>query len=411
MSARFLVAAAACLSVAVACSTPPDIVQCKTANFDAQPGLPQVPTQGGPVLASPRLLAITFRNTGAEQRDHIHAFSRWVMGSDWLAEVGKDYGVGKGEALEHGDLDEDAPYSIHDDQIQDWLRDRIQGGQLPHPDGRRDIYMIFFPRSTAVHSRLGLACQDYGGYHSETHLPGPTGQVTALRFAYAVVLDCPGYDDVPSNIARTLRAASHELIEAATNPFFDTAPAYRMSYATAPRSPWDLVRYGELGDLCVGNWLEIDDPVSGYTFTPQRIWSNTAAAAGGDPCVPVAPGQPSFEVMAAPRSIQAVQPGQKVTLQITGNGPAGLPPQGLVLSVDAGHLPVKLNDPFNEHNLPLPRGGVVLPGAPVIAPGEQVEIELTLGTPPVPDGSYVTLSVNTFYGNQASSWPVVLCIP
>jgi hypothetical protein len=50
---------------------------------------------------------------------------------------------------------------------------------------------------------------------------------------------------------------------------------------------------GELGDMCSqtpGVFLQFP----GLAYTVQRTWSNAAAAAGNDPCVPPAPGEVYF---------------------------------------------------------------------------------------------------------------------
>jgi hypothetical protein len=399
-----LACAAATLAVAPACTQSETLIDCDHLDIDPQPRRPHIESKGGPVLPSPRLLAITFRDTGDEQRDHIHAFARWVVGSDWLTAVGGDYGVGRGQLRDGGDLDENSPGLIDDSQIQTWLQERIASGQLPEPSGHSDVFMIFYPRSTTVTHSGEVSCANFSGYHGETVLHG-------AKFAYAVVNECPATDDLPSIIARTLRTASHELIEAATDPFPYTAPAFRVRNIAKPTTPWNLVRESELADLCQGSSIEVEDPVSGYTFTPQRSWSNSAADRGEDPCVPHLPGQPSFEVMASPAPIQKVHPGDHVTVQVSASADDGLPLQSLLLSVDSGSLPVILDDPFNPHGLPLAHGSMAMPGAAMVGGGGQVELKLVVGEPSSPHGSYVTLLMQTRYQNQISLWPVTLCIP
>src|SRR5262249_55967901 len=59
-------------------------------------------------------------------------------------------------------------------------------------------------------------------------------------------------------------------------------PAYIMTGGNYPwtGSAWYFQGGGENGDLCVGT------SIYDSTYKFQRVWSNTAAAAGGDPCVP-----------------------------------------------------------------------------------------------------------------------------
>src|SRR5689334_11023580 len=53
---------------------------------------PLIPSQGGPVLAQPKLVTITFADDPNGPMDE--AFGDWVMTSSWLAAAQTDYGVG-----------------------------------------------------------------------------------------------------------------------------------------------------------------------------------------------------------------------------------------------------------------------------------------------------------------------------
>ena len=109
-------------------------------------------------------------------------------------------------------------------------------------------------------------------------------------------------------------AASHEFIEAATDPLpwngltaSDTSSYTIEDYS----SPWTMLP-GEVGDHCV---QEMYTESSGYMV--QRVWSNTAAAAspGLDPCVPEAQGT-FFNVSTDLQTTQFVPKGQSVTYQV-----------------------------------------------------------------------------------------------
>ncbi|CAN5903841.1 hypothetical protein BH11MYX4_BH11MYX4_33010 [soil metagenome] len=81
------------------------------------------------------------------------------------------------------------------------------------------------------------------------------------------------------------KATSHELVEAVTDPFYYTKPAY--ASADPDHAAWTLATVGEVGDMCE---LEPQDGVRLGSFLVQRSWSNAAAAAGHDPCVPAVAG-------------------------------------------------------------------------------------------------------------------------
>ena len=185
------------------------------------------------------------------------------------------------------------------------------------------LYMVYLPAQTVVSSPgLGTSCQSYGGYHSEDDLG-------AVKFPYAVLPFCYGdqnFQDI---------SASHELIEGSTDPFPFTAPAYVFDDDTAP---WTYVP-GEVGDLCEQTYLPIDG------FYVQRIWSNDAAMAGTQPCVP-APDGPYFNVSPAPGNVLEMRAGETTTFQLTGwsteamAGPFGIAfePLYYAASLSAGFL-------------------------------------------------------------------------
>jgi len=78
-------------------------------------------------------------------------------------------------------------------------------------------------------------------------------------------------------------ATSHEFLEASTDPHFYTAPAWRN--IDTDHFIWGDTPGAELGDMCEYVDAAFQPLVNGALV--QRIWSNTSAAAGHDPCVPV----------------------------------------------------------------------------------------------------------------------------
>ncbi len=79
-------------------------------------------------------------------------------------------------------------------------------------------------------------------------------------------------------------AASHEMVEIATDPLPQDRPAW--SQFDADHRAWELTAGGEIGDVCAGlpgAWVR----PPGIDNLVQRIWSNEAAAADHDPCEPM----------------------------------------------------------------------------------------------------------------------------
>jgi hypothetical protein len=85
-----------------------------------------------------------------------------------------------------------------------------------------------------------------------------------------------------SGIDVTTSTLSHEILEATTDPFINTSPAY--DTVDGDHAVWDFAPLPELGDMCAYEPQSFQRLVG--NFMVQRIWSNNAAMAGGDPCVP-----------------------------------------------------------------------------------------------------------------------------
>jgi hypothetical protein len=110
-------------------------------------------------------------------------------------------------------------------------------------------------------------------------------------------------------------AVTHELIEAATDPFPIDHPG--VTFDDLSGSPWLLVG-PEVGDLCA---LRVG-PGSVYregAFVATRVWSNTVAWDNDrDPCLPADPSVPFYTVGITPDRIQSATPGSTVTFDIAG---------------------------------------------------------------------------------------------
>lgn len=290
--------------------------------------LPQVPSGGGPVIAAPKIVTITF--AGYSEDATMKSFGDWIAGSSWLSQVGQDYGVGNGTHAAHVVLQMAAPTAPTDLDTQALIEQKIGDGTLPSAfdaDGGSDagsgvaggyLYVLFYPQGTTAGGFLGGpdTCADLGGgqfiggYHWET-------QSGAYHVPYAVVPTCSDATGV-EKAADLEASASHEIIEASTDPFPYTSTAYAL---TDPNNPWTYTD-GEVGDLCEGQ------TVQQAAFTVQRVWSNAAAAAGTAPCIP-APAAGFYDVSPSPNTTQIVAAGASVTFTLTGFSTAPMPPWSL----------------------------------------------------------------------------------
>src|SRR5262249_9561737 len=104
--------------------------------------------------------------------------------------------------------------------------------------------------------------------------------------------------------------ASHEIIEAATDPRLDGL------YVDAPgRDPWHFWAASEVADMCQ---YELP-PVREGDYAYQRSWSHEAAQASRPiPCVPVPPDEVWIDVDVDPRTVIEAAPGERVEVALTG---------------------------------------------------------------------------------------------
>ncbi len=189
-----------------------------------------------------------------------------------------------------------------DADIRALLQAHIADGLLPVPSATNSqlLYVLYLPPgTTATGARGGTSCSSWSGYH---YFVEPTA---GTSYFYAVVGDCN------HNIDSVTLAASHEIIEAATNPFVST-----WSMTVLPSNPWWLLDGQEVADLCTsGNG---DDYVRESGYILARIYSNSVLASCGLPCAPTVPGAAYFNVSASPSNVRMVPPGGSATFTLTG---------------------------------------------------------------------------------------------
>lgn len=227
---------------------------------------------GGRVFHHARVVPITFK--GNDWRDDLEDFIASVGCTDYWRAIGAEYGVHELTSGVPIHVDEPAPAKISDKGIETWLRGQLTaktpGFEQPGPE---TIYAIYYPSDTTVKLSTLESCRGFGGFHKSFKMPDGSD------VAYAVMMDCSGsLDDLTS-------VTSHELIEAATDPIPFTAPAY--SDADADHAAYWFRTGGEVADLCETIDRAGQTTLAGYPFVVQRSWSNAAALAGHDPCVPM----------------------------------------------------------------------------------------------------------------------------
>jgi hypothetical protein len=155
------------------------------------------------------------------------------------------------------------------------------------------LYVVSFPKQVAAQSDCGC-----GGYHSEMVVGGAS-------IPYAVAFQFPDVPSIPNVFDDLTNSASHEVVEAATDPYPVTSPAWA---SVGPSDyAWGMFQgqFGaELADRCNQQY---DAKPADLPFSVNTVWSNTAAAAGHDPCVP-ARTSPFFGVIGSPPDTSFVNP-------------------------------------------------------------------------------------------------------
>jgi hypothetical protein len=276
------------------------------------PSFPLVRLGSQRTLGHPQLVTITF--SGYPFESDVQALGNWIVGSPWLTQIGAQYGVGAGSNT-NVDLNFDggAPGFGADggdarQEMAEFLAQQMQIGNLPQPAEPPDggdfgdtVYMLYLPPGS-LGANLPLGEHDIA-------LLTDAGAVNygdggGERFVWAFI------QATTQNFAE--EAASHELMEAATDPVLG------QGYALNDGDPWAYLG-GEVGDLCFNQFEQ--DPDAGFWL--QRIYSNAAASAGTNPCVPV-PAGPYYNVIVSPVAPQRAVAGDSVTVTLTGwaSGPA-----------------------------------------------------------------------------------------
>ena len=264
-----------------------------------------VNSSNGPVLKAPKVVPVYFANDDTTFTAQITSFLDKLPGSAYWGPGEKEYGVtGALTVTTPIQLTENAPASIDDSAIQTWLSGKITSKDpaWPQPDANT-IYMMFYPSGTSITlGQSGASCSSFGGYHNDV-------TVTSSDVAYAVVPRCGNFGGL-TGVDSVTSPASHELVEAATDPYPQTQQAF--GQVDDNHVLWEYVLGGgEVGDMCAQFGTSFYAPTD-LGFTVQRTWSNAAATAGHDPCVP-ADGTPYFNSMPVLTDKVSLLNGQVVT--------------------------------------------------------------------------------------------------
>ena len=274
------------------------------AGYPAFPAdLPQVQKNQGAVLSSPVLVTVSW--PGDANASTWEGFGDAIGASTYWSATTSEYGVGPATSgpSNHVRMTQALPPSLSYTDLQNFVVAAVQAaesdagagatdGGAPDPAWPRPtldahgnaqtIYSLFIAPSTNV-TDPGSGqpfCVEGGlGYHDSV-------VVGTANVAYSVTLECAGLTD-----AEIEETAAHESVEAATDPFVESATLGYVGF-DADHLAWDIYTgfNDELADACQ-NWQDSYYEESGsFPYWVQRSWSNAAASKGADPCVPAAAG-------------------------------------------------------------------------------------------------------------------------
>jgi len=263
------------------------------------PAPPQMVKMTGTVLAAPKVVPIFFANDSATQTK-IEAFATAMVGSSYWSAMGTEYGVG---ALSVGAtiVTSDTP-PTSDTALVTWLQGHFNGqnGWPSSPDPQT-IYSVFLPAGVVLQTQFGNSCEAFGAYHDEASQTGSNKPIV-----YALMPRCDG-GSPDATFDELTMSTSHEWIEAATDPNVESTPAY--GDVDPDHYVWAYVPGAEVGDMCEYVDAAYQRLVGNYMV--QRAWSNAAATAGHDPCVPA---------MGPYRGVAPVLPDSQSLPNVYGNG-------------------------------------------------------------------------------------------
>ena len=291
---RFASIFIACSACGGSVASPPGSASSTDAAPWVAPGNPQVVDVGGPRILKPRVVALvdpTDRDSSA-----IAPFLGALGQSTYWSQVTGEYGIGPFASVTTvvlpapvaGDGSQAAIEALIAQQAGSYLA--RNPGASTSIDGRPFVVDTVF----VLFTTSAQSCATSAAGHTSVTTPDGT------EVAYAIVQRCPDPDAQLSPIDHALLLATHELVDASTNPFPADAPAY--AHVDDDHLAWTATTDGSVVDTEVAHLCEsgrITADIGGQSMTLERVWSNAAAAAGHGRCAPGVAGT-SPELLAVP---------------------------------------------------------------------------------------------------------------
>ena len=273
--------------------------------------LPRVEYLGGPFIRRPRVVTITFAGESAGLVARLERFGEAVTRTNWWRTVSEGYCAKAGDCIGEGQpgtavrLDETLPGDVHADELGERLIGHAKAGRFGTIDADT-LLLVYLPKGVTL--RDAVVPRYCEGGRRAMHRPL---SIDEHAVGLALVPRC-------GDEATLTGTASHEILEAATNP----DPA-RRGFAFKPKSATAafLTAGVEPVDPCV-LVLRGKNRATEHGLTMQRAWSNRAAAEGRDPCVPQVGTAPFVALVPEQPVVHLTIPGEhvKATFEAAASG-------------------------------------------------------------------------------------------
>ncbi|HET7503180.1 MAG TPA: hypothetical protein VFK02_19305 [Kofleriaceae bacterium] len=224
---------------------------------------------GGPILKNVHVAPL-YWNSGVQFQSTLNPFYNDVPNSPLYTMLSQYRAIGHGNG-QAGFVDSRSTANVSDRTVQTEVLNQINAGHLPAPTANT-YYPVHFPPNMSITSPDGSrSCVVFCAYHGTFRVQTSSGQI--INVNYGVVPDqgggCAGGCGAnPSRVNNLTSVASHELIEATTDP------AVGLATVIGPPLAWYDPNNGEIGDICNGQ--QGTTTGNGHTYTIQLEFSNAA---------------------------------------------------------------------------------------------------------------------------------------
>lgn len=231
---------------------------------------------GGNVISQPQVVTVFWNSNVRKviQKEMALFYTDFVNSSqiDWLNEYKTDLKAvdgreGTHQSFERGThlqqtllVPQQKSKNLSDLDVRNELEAQIRAGVLPKPN-LNTVYMIHFGPEVKISIEGMSSCSAFGGYHNNGNMKD-LGEVF-----YSVLPDCSSGTSEAQTLSNATFVASHELIEAITDPF--PTPGSKPAFPQA----WNTSEGEEISDLC--SWNETNFQGSARSYTITKNWSNS----------------------------------------------------------------------------------------------------------------------------------------